>query len=84
LTPETAKQLNIPAETEGLIVTEVDPNGAAAQEGINRGDVIMEINRKSVTTIEDVQSALEKSGDKPVLLLISRKGQTIYLTVKPN
>ncbi len=84
MTPETAKQLNIPAETEGLIVTEVDPNGAAAQEGINRGDVIMEINRKSVTTIEDVQSALEKSGDKPVLLLISRKGQTIYLTVKPN
>jgi Do/DeqQ family serine protease len=84
LTPETAKQLNIPAETEGLIVTEVDPNGAAAQEGIIRGDVIMEINRRSVTTIEDVQSALEKSGDKPVLLLISRKGQTIYLTVKPN
>jgi serine protease Do len=84
LTPETAKQLNIPAETEGLIVTEVDPNGAAAQEGIIRGDVIMEINRKSVTTIEDVQSALEKSSDKPILLLISRKGQTIYLTVKPN
>ncbi len=84
LTPEMAKQLNIPAETEGLIVTEVDPNGAAAAEGIIRGDVIMEINRKSVTTTEDVQSALEKSSDKPILLLISRKGQTIYLTVKPN
>jgi Do/DeqQ family serine protease len=84
LTPDAAKQLNIPADTDGLVVTEVDPDGAAAEVGINRGDVIMEINRKSVTTIEDVQSALDKSGDKPILLLISRKGQTIYLTVKPD
>jgi serine protease Do len=79
-----ARQLNIPAETEGLVVTEVDPNGAAAEEGISRGDVIMEINRRSVKTIEDVQSALERSGDKPILLLISSKGRTIYLTIKLN
>lgn len=84
LTPEMSKQLKIPTNVSGLLVTEVDPNGAAAEEGISRGDVIMEINRKSVATIDDVQSALEKSGDKPILLLISRGGQTIYLTVKPN
>ncbi len=84
LTPEIAKQLKISADTEGLVVTDVDPSGAAAEEGISRGDVIMEINKKAVTTIEEVQNALEKSGDKPILLLISRKGQTIYLTVKPN
>ena len=84
LTTEMAKQLNIPADTNGLIVTEVDPNGAAAGEGIIRGDVLLEVNRQAVTTLEAVQSALEKSGDKPILLLISRKGQTIYLTVNPN
>ena len=84
LTPEIANQLSIPAGTSGLVVTDVDPNGAAAEEGISRGDVIIEINKKSVATVEDVQSALEKSGDKPILLLISRKGQTIYLTVKPS
>ena len=84
LTPEMAKQLNISAEIDGLVVTEVDPNGAAAEIGISRGDVITEINKKSVTTIEDVQSALEKSGDKPILLLISSKGRTVYLTIKPN
>jgi Do/DeqQ family serine protease len=84
LTPEMSKQLSIPADTDGLVVTEIDPNGAAAEAGISRGDVIMEINKKSVSTIEDVQAALDKSGDKPILLLISRKGQTIYLTVKPN
>ena len=84
LTPEAAKRLELPAGTEGVIVTEVDPNGAAAEEGINQGDVILEVNRRAVKSLEDVQSALEKSGDKPVLLLVSRKGQTVYLTVKPS
>ncbi len=81
--PEMLKQLGLPGETEGLVVTEVDPNGAAAEVGIARGDVIMEINRSPVTSTEDVQSALEKSGSRPILLLINRKGQTIYLTVAP-
>ncbi|HXG83355.1 MAG TPA: Do family serine endopeptidase [Pyrinomonadaceae bacterium] len=83
-TPEILKQLGLPDDTKGLVVTEVDQNGAAAEVGIVRGDVIVEINRNSVETTEQVQSALEKSGDRPVLLLINRKGQTIYLTVAPG
>ncbi|MGI8788437.1 MAG: Do family serine endopeptidase [Pyrinomonadaceae bacterium] len=84
LTPQFAKQLDLPAGTEGVVVTDVDENGAAAQEGIARGDVILEINRKAVSSLDDVQAALDKSGSKPILLLISRRGQTIYLTVKPG
>jgi Do/DeqQ family serine protease len=83
-TPEILKQLGVPTDTKGLVVTEVDPNGAAAAEGISRGDVILEINRNPVATIEDVQSALEKSDDRPVLLLLNRRGQTIYLTIAPG
>lgn len=82
LTPETAKQLNVPDGTEGLVVTEVDPAGVAAEAGISRGDVIMEINRQAVKTVENVQSALNSAGDKPVLLLISRGGQVVFLTVR--
>lgn len=82
VTPETAKTLNLPEGTEGMVVTEVDPAGVAAEAGIARGDVIMEINRQPVKTIENVQSALSSAGDKPVLLLISRGGQVVYLTVK--
>lgn len=84
LTPEIAKRLELPSDTEGVVVTEVDPNGAASAEGITTSDVILEVNRQIVRSVEDVQAALEKSGDRPVLLLISRKGQTIYLTVKPQ
>ncbi len=84
LTPQTAKQLNLPTDIQGVVVTDVDQNGVAAETGIARGDVILEINRQPVTSLEDVKSALDKSGDRPILLLISRKGQTIYLTVTPK
>ena len=53
-------------------------------ELIDRNDVILEINRTSVSSIADVKSALEKAGNKPILLLISRRGQTIYVTVRPD
>ena len=84
VTPEIAKQLGMAADTKGMVVTDVDPTGPAAEEGIDRGDVLMEINRQPVSTFEDVQSALTKAGDKPSLLLISRKGQTSYLTIEPK
>jgi len=84
LTPETARQLKLPADSQGVVVTEVDPNGASATAGINEGDVILEVNRKAVKSLEDVQSALENLNDRPVLLLVSRKGQTVYLTVTPS
>lgn len=84
LTPQISRQLQLPADTTGVVVTEVDPNGAAAAQGVDRGDVIMEINRQPVETLDDVKSALDQSGDSPILLLVSRRGQTIFLTVKPN
>lgn len=83
VTPEIAKQLGLASENEGMLVTEVDPNGPAAEAGIARGDVLLELNRTAVNSTNDVQSALQSVGDRPILLLISRKGQTIYLTVSP-
>ena len=82
VTPQIAKQLGLDSGSEGMLVTEVDPNGPAAEAGIDRNDVILEFNRTSVNSIADVKTALEKAGDKPILLLISRRGQTIYVTVR--
>jgi serine protease Do len=84
VTPQIAKQLGLDSDSEGMVVTEVDPNGPAAEAGIDRGDVILEINKKAVNSIADVKSALEGAKDRPILLLISRKGQTIYVTVSPE
>lgn len=84
VTPQIAKQLSLDSDKEGMVVTEIDPDGPAAEEGVARGDCILEVNKKQVNSIADVQAALAASGERPVLLLISRRGQTIYLTVKPQ
>ncbi|MBK9162333.1 MAG: PDZ domain-containing protein [Acidobacteria bacterium] len=84
ITPQIAKQFGSGTETEGLVVLEVDPNGVAADAGISRGDFLLEVNRQPVTTPEAVESALQNAGAKPVLLLVSRKGSTIFMTVRPR
>ena len=84
LTPTLAKQLGIDGDAGGLVVADVDQSGAAAEAGITRGDVILEINRKAVNSVADVKSALDNAGDKPVVLLVNSKGRTIYMTVKPE
>lgn len=84
LTPATAEQLNIPGDVKGLLVTEVDAGGAAAEQGVRRGDVVMEINRTPVATLADARTAIAKAGNKAVLLLVSRRGQTFFVPVKPE
>ncbi len=84
LTPETAERLQLPSSTKGLVVTELDPNGPAAAEGLVRGDVILEINRRPVSTLEDARTAFDKSQGKSVLLLISRDGRTVYMSITPK
>ncbi len=82
LTPNLAQQLGVPRNTQGLAVDNVDPAGAAADAGIQAGDVIEQINRQPVRSPGDIESALRKSGNRPALLLIDRKGQTIFVPVK--
>ena len=84
VTPQIARRLGLDSDSEGLVVTDLDQSGPAAEAGISQGDVILEINRKPVNSAADVSSALSGSGDRPVLLLISRKGQTLFLTIRPE
>ncbi len=81
VTPQIAKQLDLESDSEGLVVTEIDPAGAAAEAGIARGDVILQVNKKKVNTVEEVKSALDGVTDK-VALLVSRRGQTSYVLVR--
>ncbi len=84
LTPELGKRLNVPEDTKGVAVTDVDSGSPAEEKGIRKGDVIIEINRQAVGSLSEVRTALEKTGSNPALMLISRGGQTLYVTIKPN
>jgi len=80
LTPEIAGRLGLPSDTQGLVVGEVNPSGAAAEAGIARGDVILEVNGQIVRSAAEVAPALKRK-NSPALLLINRGGQNRYLTV---
>jgi serine protease Do len=84
LTPEIASELNLPQGTQGVVVESVESSGPAAAAGIQRGDVIQEVNRQPVRSSADMRAAIDKGGNKPALLLIDRRGQTVYLAVRPR
>jgi Do/DeqQ family serine protease len=84
LTAESADRAGLPNNTRGLIVQDVDPESRAASAGIRPGDVISEVNQKPVTTVEELRGALQSSADRPVLLLVTREGQTLFVTVRPS
>jgi serine protease Do len=85
LTPEVASRFRVPSDRQGLIVTGIDPNGPAADAGIQQGDLIEQANRQPVKSIEDLRAAIQSAGDRPLLLLITRGDQgTIFVTVRPR
>ena len=78
LDSDTAKQLNLPAGTKGVVVTKVDPESQAASAGLKEGDVIQEVNRQPVSNTHDFQQAAHKNqGDQ--LLLVNRGGNRLFI-----
>jgi serine protease Do len=84
LTPDVAAQLGLRRGTQGLRVIEVDPAGPAAEAGIEPMDVIVEVNHTPVRSAAEVKAAIRLSGSRPVLLLVNRNGQNLFLTVAPT
>jgi serine protease Do len=75
LTPELAKAANLPSTAKGVIITGVDPNSDAAEQGLQRGDLIMSVNNQSVTQPAQVIAGVDgsrKAGRTSVLLLVKR------------
>jgi serine protease Do len=75
LTPDLARAANLPAGARGVIVTAVDPNSGAAEDGFRRGDLIISVNNQLVTTPAQVVAAVDaarKAGRSSVLLLVKR------------
>jgi Do/DeqQ family serine protease len=79
LTRDRAQELGIPMAS-GVLVSEVQPGGRAADAGLRPGDVITEVDRKPVNSPDALRAAL-KEGSKPALLLVHRGEATIYLTI---
>ncbi len=84
LSPEFAQRFGLPENEEGVVVTRVEPGSLADDAGVQRGDVILEINRRPVQNTKDFNRIARDIGkDEAILLLINRQGQTLFITLTP-
>jgi len=83
LTPDIARRLRVPPDTEGVLVSEVEPGSSAQRSGIVAGDVILEVNREVVTSPQAAGRALDavRSGSTAFFLIL-RGGQETFVTVR--
>jgi serine protease Do/serine protease DegQ len=58
LTADDAESLGLPRDTRGVTITDVSPDSAAEKAGLKRGDVILGINGKGVTTVRELRLAI--------------------------
>ena len=79
--PLEAKELNIPSE--GIIVKEIKRGSLSDEYDLRVGDIILEINKKKISGVEDYKKVLKKAEEeKNLVMLIVREGRSFYLSIK--
>lgn len=81
LTAQARNRFRIPQDVKGAVITNVDPESASYLAGLRAGDVILEINRKKVSSADDaVELSKKVKGDRALVWVWSR-GATRFVTV---
>ena len=86
LTPDMREQLQAPRDVHGAVVEQVQPGSSADNAGLQRGDVIIEVNRHKVESAADVQQELGKvsKGQDALILVWSNGGNTFRVLHSPE
>lgn len=75
LTPEIRRQLRLPDTVNGVVVADVNPSSDAAEQGLQRGDIILSVNQTKVANPQQAADAVNqarKAGRNTVLLFVQR------------
>ena len=83
LAPEMARQLDLPNNVHGVVITNIDPDSGAAE--LQKGDVIEEINQQPVTSVSDynkITTALDPS--QPLVLSVCRHKARSFVVLRPR
>ena len=85
LGPGDARGMGIDAEDGALVVESVEDGSAAAQAGIEAGDVIRRIGQRTVHSLKDAQDAVAaNTGGGAVAMLVEREGRTRFVLLRPT
>jgi serine protease Do len=83
LTPDMARQLDLPNNARGVVVTNVDPDSGAAE--LQKGDVIEEINQQPVTSVSDYNKIVASLNPaQPQVLSVCRHRMRSFLVLRPR
>ena len=82
---DTRQELKIPDNLQGAIVTDLDPDSHSAEAGLQKGDIIVQINRQPVTDADSAIKLGDQAKGDQILLKVWRRngdlGGTLYLSV---
>jgi serine protease Do len=82
LNSDTRSELNIPANVQGALITEVNPASPSYEAGLRTGDVILEINHQPIKDAQDaVRDTAQSKGNETLVKVWSPQG-IHYLTVQ--
>ena len=81
VTGQLARELELPRGASGLVITDVDPSGAAASAGLRPGDLIKSVNGRAVDSVSSLKSALASTKDRPALVLVTRQGADAFIAL---
>jgi serine protease Do len=86
LTPDLRQQLQAPSEVHGAVIEQVQPGSSADNAGLQRGDIIVQVNRHDVQSASDVKQALASvpKGKDALLLVWSNGGNTFRVLHAPE
>ena len=83
LTPEKARQLDLPPNAKGVLVTDIDPDSGVAE--LQKGDVIEEINQQPVASVSDYNKiARSLDPNQPQVLSVCRHRARSFLVLRPR
>lgn len=82
LTSEIRQQLGLKPGIEGVVVADVPDGSPASDAGLQRGDVIEQINRQPVKSVSDYKHLIRQAGKETIVLLVNRGGNTTFVVVQ--
>jgi serine protease Do len=85
ISADNRSQFGIPEDAKGVVVTKVESGSAVEAAGIQPGDLLQEVSRSAVKNLDDYQQIASKiAKEELVVLLVSRRGNNLFVAVNPK